>query len=32
MEIAGTGWLQVILDPAQIFSDWRSLNGATSVK
>jgi hypothetical protein len=29
---AGVGWLQDTLDPAQIFSDWRSLNGATSVK
>jgi hypothetical protein len=32
MDIVGAGWLQEILDPAQIFSDWRSLNGATSVK
>jgi len=32
MEIVGAGWLQEILDPAQIFSDWRSLNRATSVK
>lgn len=32
MEMAGSGWLQVMFDPAQIFSDWRSLNGATSVK